>query len=313
MILPKYAFFEGKIVPYGQAKVSILTHALHYGTGAFAGLRAYWNPELRQLYIFRAIDHFRRLHNSARLLRGTLPHSPEQLIDITIELLRAEGYEEDCYIRPLFYKADEMIGVRLHDLHDEIAIVAIPFTRYIEQDEGAHVTISAWHRVDDNMIPARGKITGAYANSAFIKSDALLSGFDEALVLTQEGHISEGSAENVFMLRNGVLITPSLTENILEGITRNTIITIARHELGLEVLERPIDRSELYLCDELFLTGTAVQITAVTQVDHRPVGSGSMGEITRRLRALYDDIVRGRVEKYQHWLTPVPPHLPAAA
>ena len=305
MELPKYAYFQGKIVPYSEAKVSVLTHALNYGTAAFGGVRAYWNEQDQQLYLFRPHDHYRRLLNSAKLLCMQFDHTPESLTQITIELLRAEGQRCDVYIRPLVYKADEIIGVRLHDLHDEISIVAVPFNRYVANDTNAHVTISSWRRVDDNIIPARGKISGSYANSAFIKTDAVRAGFDEALVLSQDGHISEGSAENIFMVRDGVLITPSVTENILEGITRRTVIELAGQELGLRVQERPIDRTEVYLCDELFLTGTAAQVTAVTQVDHRPIGSGQMGPITAQLRTLFDEVVRCCQSKYRHWNLPV--------
>ena len=305
MELPKYAYFQGKIVPYSEAKVSVLTHALNYGTAAFGGVRAYWNEQDQQLYLFRPLDHYRRLLNSARLLCMQFDHTPESLTQITIELLRAEGQHCDVYIRPLVYKADEIIGVRLHDLHDEISIVAVPFNRYVANDTNAHVTISSWRRVDDNIIPARGKISGSYANSAFIKTDAVRAGFDEALVLSQDGHISEGSAENIFMVRDGVLITPSVTENILEGITRRTVIELAGQELGLRVQERPIDRTEVYLCDELFLTGTAAQVTAVTKVDHRPIGSGQMGPITAQLRTLFDEVVRCCQSKYRHWNLPV--------
>ncbi|NLG74295.1 MAG: branched-chain amino acid transaminase [Chloroflexi bacterium] len=304
MPLPNYAYFKGKIVPYSEARVGVLTHALNYGTAAFGGVRGYWNPDEEELFIFRPLDHYRRFLSSAKLLCMETSHTPESLTQITIDLLKTEGYRCDVYIRPLAYKADEIIGVRLHDLTDEIAITALPFHLYVANDTNAHVTFSSWRRIDDNMIPARGKISGAYANSAFIKTDAMRAGFDEALVLNQDGHVSEGSAENIFMIRDGVLITPAVTENILEGITRRTVIELAG-ELGLPVVERPIDRTEVYLCDEFFMTGTAAQITAVTRVDHRPVGSGTMGPITTRLRALFDDVVRGRNPKYRHWLTPV--------
>jgi branched-chain amino acid aminotransferase len=303
--IPKNAYFRGKIVPYSEAKVGVLTHAFNYGTAAFAGMRAYWNEDHQQLYIFRTFDHFRRLLNSARLLFMNLGQTPESLTRITIELLRADDYHCDIYIRPLAYKADEVVGVRLHDLTDELSICAIPFKLYVKNDTNAHVTISSWRRVDDNVIPARGKISGAYANSAFIKTDAALSGFDEALVLTQDGHISEGSAMNFFMLRDGVLVTPSITENVLEGITRRSVIELAKEELGLAVVERPVDRTEVYLADEVFLTGTAAQVTAVTKVDHRPVGSGEMGPVTAQLRQSFDNAVRGKLEKYRKWLTPV--------
>lgn len=311
MVLPKFAFFKGKIVPYSEAKVGILTHALHYGTAVFGGLRGYWNDEEKQLFIFRPRDHYKRFLASAKILRMDVPYTVDDLIGFTKEVLRAEGYEEDVYIRPLLYLSDEKIGVRLHGMHPELAIVSVPFGTYVANDTNAHVTISSWRRIDDNMIPPRGKIAGAYVNTALIKSDAELAGFDEALVLTQDGHISEGSAENVFIVRDGVLITPPVTENILEGITRRTVITLAREELGLEVVERPIDRTEVFIADELFLTGTAAQITAVTRVDHRPIGTGTMGPITAQLRELFQQVVRGKHPKYRHWLEPVYEKVPA--
>ena len=305
VVLPKHAYFQGKIVPYSEAKVGVLTHALNYGTAAFGGVRAYWNEDKKQLYIFRANAHYRRFLNSAKLLCMDLDQTPESLTQLTVDLLRIDGYHQDIYIRPLAYKSDEIIGVKLHGLNHELSICALPFDKYLADDTNAHVTISSWRRVDDNIIPARGKISGAYANSAFIKTDAVRAGFDEALVLTQEGHISEGSAMNFFMLRDGLLITPPVTENILEGISRRSVIELAREELKLNVVERPVDRTEVYLCDELFLTGTAAQITAVTRVDFRPVGDGKMGPITGHLYQLYQDILRGKVAKYEQWLTPV--------
>ncbi len=301
MALPKFAYFEGKIVPFGEAKISIATHAFNYGTGIFGGLRAYWNADQERLFLFRPYDHYRRFLNSAKIMLMDFDHTPESLTEITRQLLQTEGYQTDTYVRPLGYKAELGIGVKLHGLRDEVAIFALPFGSYVKNEEGVHVTISSWRRIDDNMIPARGKIVGAYANSALIKSDAMRSGFDEALVLTESGHVSEGSAMNLFMVRNGVLITPPVTDNILEGITRRSVMQLAREELGLEVVERSIDRTELFLAEELFLTGTAAQIAAVTKVDHRPVGDGKMGEITRRLRAVFDDVVRGRNPKYADW------------
>jgi branched-chain amino acid aminotransferase len=222
-----------------------------------------------------------------------------------VELLGKEGYQQDVYIRPLAYKADELIGVRLHDLTDDFAVFAVPFGRYIEREEGAHVCISSWRRMDDNATPARAKITGGYINSAFAKTDAILSGYDEALVLTETGHISEGSAENFFMVRDGVLITPSITSDILEGITRDTLLQLAREELRIPVEERTVDRTELYVCDEAFFCGTGVQIAAIADIDNRPVGNGRIGPITQKLRDMYFDIVRGKVPKYKHWCTPV--------
>jgi branched-chain amino acid aminotransferase len=304
-MLPNYAYFKGKIVPYSEAKVGVATHALNYGTAAFGGVRGYWNEQEEELFIFRPMDHYKRFLNSAKLLMMDLGVTPEDLTQFTVELLQKEGHRRDVYVRPLAYKADELIGVRLHDLTDEFTIFSIPFDRYVSNDTNAHVTISSWRRIDDNMIPARGKISGAYVNTALTKTDAILSGFDEGLVLNQDGHLSEGSAENVFMVRDGVLITPLVTDNILEGITRRTVMELARKELGIEVVERTIDRTEIFICDELMLTGTAAQVTAVTKVDHRVIGDGVMGPITTQLRQLYDDAVRGKLKDYRHWNHPV--------
>lgn len=303
--MPKSAFFQGKFVPIEDAKISIMTHALNYGTGCFEGIRGYWNDQDQELYVFRLPEHFERMHRSCRILRINLPYSPQELCELTVELLRREGHHQDVYVRPLAYKSSEVIGVRLHDLEDAFAMFAVPFGRYLEKEEGAHVCISSWRRVDDNATPARAKITGAYINSAFSKTDAQLSGYDEALVMTDTGHISEGSAENFFMVRNGCLVTPSVTSNILEGITRDTVIELAAAEMGLRTQQRSIDRSEIYVCDEAFLVGTGVQVAAVTQIEHRPIGTGSIGPVVSRLRELYFDVVRGKNPKYKHWCTPV--------
>lgn len=297
----QHAYFEGKIVLFGDAKISIATHGLNYGTAAFGGLRGYWNADQKKLFVFRPLDHYKRFLNSSKILAMNLPHTPESLTKITIDLLKLDGWQQDVYVRPLCYKADAGIGVRLHDLRDEVSIFAVPFGAYGKNEDGAHVTISSWRRVDDNVIPARGKISGAYANSALIKTDAIRAGFDEALVLDQNGHISEGTAMNVFMVRDGGLITPPVYDNILEGITRRTVMDLAKNELGLVVAERSIDRTEVFICDELFLTGTAAQVMVVTKVDHRIVGDGKMGPITARLRELFNDVVHGKLEKYNHW------------
>jgi len=299
--LPKNAYFKGKIVPYSEAKVGVATHALNYGTAVFGGLRGYWNEDKKKLFVFRPIDHYRRFLNSCRIMCMEFDQTPESLTNLTLELLRQDAYQENIYIRPLAYKADEGIGVRLHDLRAELTIFAIPFGLYIKNDTSAHVTISSWRRIDDNSIPARGKISGAYASSALIKTDAARGGFDEGLVLTQDGHLAEGSAMNIFMFRDGVLVTPPITDNILEGITRRSVMELAKNELGLTVVQRQIDRSEIYICDEFFLTGTAVQITAVTKVDHRLIGKGVMGPVTDSLRKLFDKILRGNNPKYAHW------------
>ncbi len=305
--MPKFAYFEGQFVPYTDARVSIAAHAFNYGTGVFEGIRAYWNEQQEQLYVVRLREHYQRMLQSVKVLRMQLSLDADQMSALTVELLRREGYREDVYIRPLAYKANEVIGVRLHNLKDEFAIFAVPFGKYIEQQEGARVCFSSWRRNDDNAIPPRGKVTGAYVNSALIKSEAMLNGFDEAIVLNADGHVSEGSAENFFIVRGGKLITPPVTANILEGITRQAIIELARIELGIETVERQIDRSEVYMADEAFFCGTGVEVTPIGSVDHIPLGNGGVGPITRQISALYFKIVRGNEPKYLNWLTPVYP------
>jgi branched-chain amino acid aminotransferase len=303
--MPSVAYFEGKFVPIAEAKVSIMTHAFNYGTGVFEGIRAYWNAEQEQLYAVRLRDHYRRLLQSTKVLRMQFDLDADQMSALTVELLRREGYREDTYIRPLAYKANEVIGVRLHNLNDEFAIFAAPFGKYIEQQEGAKVCISSWRRNDDNAIPPRGKITGSYVNSALIKSEALLNGYDEAMVLNADGHLSEGSAENLFIVRGGKLITPPVSANILEGITRQLIIDLAKEELGVETVERQIDRTEAYIADEAFFCGTGVEVTPIGSVDQILLGAGVVGPITRRISELYFRIVRGDEPRYMHLLTPI--------
>jgi len=299
--LSKHAFFEGKIVPLSEANINITTHGFLYGTAVFGGLRGYWNEEKKRLFVFRPYDHYRRLLHSSRMMAMQTSYDEESLIELTVDLLRQDNWQQDIYMRPTFYKADQGIGVKLHDLKDEFCLFVIAYEPYVKNDTNAHVTISSWRRIDDNVIPARGKVAGAYANSALIKTDANRAGFDEALVLDNNGHISEGSAMNIFMLRDGVLVTPPVTDNILEGITRKSVIELARKDLGLEVVERSIDRTEVFIAEEIFMTGTAAQIVAVTKVDHRPVGTGSMGPMTKKLRLVYEDILRGKNNNYEHW------------
>ncbi len=301
MDLSKHAFFEGKIVPLSEAKINIATHGFLYGTAVFGGLRGYWNEEKKHLFVFRPWDHYHRLLHSARMMSMQTNYDEESLIQLTLDVLRMDNYHQDVYMRPTFYKADMGIGVRLHDLRDEFCLFTMPYEPYVKNDTNAHVTISSWRRIDDNMIPARGKVAGAYVNSALIKTDANRAGFDEALVLDNNGHVSEGSAMNIFMVRDGVLITPPVTDNILEGITRRSVIELAHNELGLQVVERSIDRTEVFICEEFFMTGTAAQITSITKVDNRPIGAGVMGPITKKIRALYEDILRAKNPRYTQW------------
>lgn len=302
---PLLCYLDGEILPLREAKIGILTHAMSYGTGCFEGIRGYYNAGQNEVYIFRLREHYERLRSSAKVLLINLPHSPEELVEITCDLVVRSSLHADTYIRPMAYKASEVIGVRLHDLRDALYITVQPFGNYIDIDRGLNVSISTWQRMDDNMIPPRAKVTGSYVNSALAKSEAVLNGFDEAIMLDADGHVSEGSAENLFMLRNGTVYTPPVTENILEGLTRHTIMTLLREELRVPVVERQIDRTELYVCDEIILCGTGAQIAPVISVDHRPVGSGAVGELGMALQKLYFEVVRGNVHKYLHWCTPV--------
>lgn len=304
-IMTKFAYFEGAVRPVAEAKVSVMNQTFNYGTGCFGGIRGYWNAEKQQLYVFRILDHYRRFLASTKIILADFTYSPEELAAITVDLLQQEEWKQNCYIRPLAYKADNSIAVRLHELRNEVAIFSIPVGEYLPNEGGVSVGTSSWRRVDDTAIPARGKLIGSYMNSALIKSEAALNGYQDAIVLNQDGHVSEGSAANFFMVRNGVVITTPVSSNVLEGITRRTLIQLARDELGVPVEERTIDRSELYVADEAFFCGTGVQLVSITTVDRRAVGDGHPGPVTEAIRDLYFDIVYGRQPKYQDWLTPV--------
>ena len=303
--MTKYAFHNGSIVPIADAHVSITCTTFHYGIGCFAGIRAFWSEKDEQLYIFRAHDHYKRLLNSAKFLMSDVGYSNAELIEITAELLRKEEWRQNVYIRPIIYKDDGVFRVQLHDSTDKIAIYSQPVGAYIKADGALKVGVSSWRRVDDNAIPARGKISGTYINSALAKTEAVKNGYDEALVLTDDGHVSEASAANFFMVRDGVLITPPITDNVLEGITRKSIIEWGRSDFGLEVVERSIDRSELYLADEAFFCGTGVGLAAIGQVDGRLVGDGKVGPTAEKMLALYQKVTTGQEPKYAKWLTPV--------
>ncbi len=300
-----WAFFRGEFVPLREANINVMTHGFNYGTAVFEGIRAYWNADDEQLYGLELVAHYERIRSSARLLMMDVEQSAEELAQITVELLRRDGLREDVYIRPIVYKSSELIGVRLHNLESDITIFGVPFGQYIDTEGGIRAQVSTWRRTDDNAIPARGKITGAYVNGALAKSEAQLNGYDEAIVLTADGHVSEGSAENLFLVKNGALITPAVTDNILEGITRRRLIEIGREKLGVDVIERSIDRTELYSADEVFLCGTGAQISPVIEIDRRTIGSGRPGDVTRQLSRTYFDAVRGRLPAYRDWLTPV--------
>jgi branched-chain amino acid aminotransferase len=298
-------WFEGKFVPLSEARIPVMTHGFLYGTATFEGIRAYWNEDEEQLYLLKALAHFKRMEKSAKVLLMKLPMPPEELVALTVDLLRRNGFRQDTYIRPTLYKSTEAIGVRLHNLDQQMLIFAVPFGEYIAIDRGITAQVVSWRRNSDQALPARAKIVGGYANSAFSKSEAVLNGYDEAIVLTTDGHVSEGSAENLFMIRDGKLITPPVTDDILEGITRTGLMQLARQELGIETIQRQIDRSELYSCDEVFLCGTGAQLSPVVEIDHRSVGNGEVGPVTRQLADLYFDAVRGKLPAYEDWLTSI--------
>jgi len=236
-------------------------------------------------------------------LTMSLPKSADELIDITVELCVRNRFQQNVYVRPFIYKAAEDVGVRLHNVPDAFAIVPIPFTAYLDTSKGLHVCVSSWRRADDTMAPPRAKITGLYVNSALAKSEAIQNGYDEAILLSHDGHVAEGSAENIFLVRRGVLYTPDPSQNVLEGCTRRAIMDIAR-DFGIEVVERSIDRGELYCADEVFFTGTAAGVGYVASIDRRVVGDGTIGPVARRLGEFYERIVTGREPRYASWITP---------
>ncbi|HVC32406.1 MAG TPA: branched-chain amino acid transaminase [Chloroflexota bacterium] len=305
------AYFREQFVPLADANVNIMTHAFNYGTGCFEGIRGYWSQDDRQMYLFRMREHYQRLLTSAHILGLSCPHSVDHLCALTVELVRRNEHREDVYVRPILYKGSSVVGVRMHNLEDHFAIFTTAFGKYIDASEGCRCCVSSFRRIDDNAIPARAKVTGGYVNSALAKTEAQLNGFDEAIMLTQEGHVCEGSGENIFLRSGNSLITPPPSDNILVGITRASVMQIAHDELGLATTERSIDRSELYSADECFMTGTAAEITPVVEVDRRPIGTGAIGAVTKQLQAIFFDAVRGRNGKYAEWLTPV--YVPVAA
>lgn len=301
----EWCFFKGQFMPYAEAKVGLMTHSLNYGTGCFEGIRAYWNNAHDELYLLKPEAHFERMHRSCRILRINLPHTVAELTAVTLELVKRNGYREDVYIRPMAFKSEEIIGVRLHGLEDGFCIYTAPMGNYIPIDDGIRCGVSSWRRIDDNMIPPAAKVTGLYVNSALAKTEAIEAGYDEAIMLTQAGNVSEGSAENIFLVQGERLITPAKGENILVGITRQAVVDLARTELGIETVERNVGRSELYTSDEIFLCGTGAQISPVTEIDHRKVGMGVVGPITRGLQDVYFKAVRGEDPRYLSWVHPV--------
>jgi len=299
--MSSYAYFNKQFVPLSEAKIGIMTNSLHYGTAVFEGIRGNCNSEQQQIYLFRLREHYARLHNGCQVLKINPPYTIDELCQITIELVRKCGFQEDIYIRPLAYKSSEALGVRLHDLEDDFLILAIPWGRYLDVDK-ARCGVSSWRCPKE--VP-RAKLTGLYINNALAKTEAIENGFDEAIMLTLDGYVSEGSGENIFLVINGKLVTPASYNSILMGITRDTTINLAKNELGIETIERPIERTELYNADECFLTGTAANITPVAEIDRRKIGNGEIGDITRKLQQLYSEVIRGNNPKYLEWCTAV--------
>jgi branched-chain amino acid aminotransferase len=295
-------YSNGEFRRYDDAKVGLLTHGLQYGTGCFEGIRGYWSPNERELYLVLLREHYDRLKLSAKILLMDVPHTIDELIQITVDLCRRNRFETDIYLRPCMFKSAEDIGVRLHNVPSSFAIVPVPFKSYLDTAKGLNVCVSSWRRADDTMAPPRAKITGLYVNSALAKTEAVGNGYDEAILLSHDGHVSEGSAENVFIVRGGKLYTPDPSQNVLEGCTRRAIMSIAQEQFGIEVIERSIDRGELYAAEELFFTGTAAGIAYIASVDRRTVGDGSRGPITARLTEYYQRAVHNREDAYAHWL-----------
>lgn len=299
------AFFRGQIVPLEQANINVMTHAFNYGTAVFEGVRGNWNAEQDELYLFRVKDHVQRIRQSAKIMRMGLRFSDDEAAGIIQQVVEQSGFKEDVYVRPMIYMSSEIVGVRMHNLDWDFLVYVTPFGAYLDPEQGARCATSSWRRVDDTEIPARAKVNGLYVNNAMAKSEAQLNGFDEAIMLNQDGHVSEGSGENIVMIRHGKLITPAPSDNILEGITLETALELASREMGLSVERRSIDRSELYIADEVFMTGTAAHLTPVVEVDRVPVGDGRPGPIAKRLQALYFSSITGRQPAYTSWLTPV--------
>ncbi|MFQ5848150.1 MAG: branched-chain amino acid transaminase [Candidatus Methylomirabilales bacterium] len=300
-----FAFFNNQFVPLDDARISVRTNALQYGTGIFEGIRAYWNARQKQLFVFKMDEHYERMLRNCRVLRLQVGKDIKELCDITLELLRKNHHREDTYIRPLAYISSEGLGPKLIGYDTGFAIYTLPLGDYIDTSTGVKVGFSSWRRINDNTIPARCKVVGGYVNSALAKTEAVEQGFDEAIFLTQDGFISEGSAENIFLIRGGKLITPDFSADILEGITRQVLIDLCRDELDLEVIERRVGRSELYLCDEAFLCGTGAQVSPIIEVDRRPLSDGKIGPVTAKIQQLYFQVVKAEHKKYQAWCTAV--------
>ncbi len=299
------AYFEGKYVPVEDAKISIMTHGFNYGTGLFEGIRGYWSPEEKNIFIFRLKEHVDRFTRNFRIMCMEVPETFEDIENVCIELVRRSGFKEGVYIRPLCYKNELSLGPTVKGVSSSFCCYVIKLGDYCDTQSGLDVAVSSWRRLSDNAIPSRVKSTGSYINSSLAATEAKQNGFHEAIFLREDGTVAEGSAENLFMVQNGKLITSPPTADILVGITRNTVMQLASEQLGLEVIERPIARTELYVCDELFFTGTGAQVAPIRSVDRRVLGNGEPGPVSRKLQQVYFDVVQGKVPQYRAWCTPV--------
>lgn len=302
--MTEYVYMNGEYIEKEKATIPVMTHAFLYGTSIFEGIRAYYNKEEDQLYAFRVPEHFERLKRSARIMHMTPTNTIEEYCQITKTLLQKNNYRQNTYIRPTHYKSAERVGTSFMNNPDAFLIFTVTMDDYIDISKGLKVCVSNWRRTSDNAIPPRAKVGGAYANCALISTDARLAGFDDAIVLTEDGVVAEGSAMNLFLVMDGKLVTTQATDNILQGITRDTIITLAK-DLGIEVEVRVIDRTELYLADEAFFCGTGAQVSPITNIDSRELADGKVGPISKKLQTLYFDIVCGRVPKYKQWCMPI--------
>jgi len=301
----KFAYFEGQYVPIEEAQISVLTHGFNYGTGLFEGIRGYWVPEEENILVFRLQEHIDRLARNLNIMCMEIDETPEQLSEICLEVTRRSEFKQGVYIRPIVYKSEYSLGPKLKGVDSAYTCYVIKLGDYVDIQAGLDVAVSSWRRLSDNAIPSRAKTTGSYINSALARTEAEQAGFDEAIFLREDGTVSEGSAMNIFMVHGNELITPPPTADILVGITRNTVMELARDELGMDVLERPISRTELLVCDECFFTGTGAQVAPVRSVDRRIIGNGTPGPISKQLQDLYFNVVQGKVSKYRHWCTPV--------
>lgn len=300
-IQSKYVWFNGKIVDWEDAKVHVLTHALHYGTSIFEGIRGYKAGD--NVLVFRLREHIERMFKSAKILGIKMPFSRDEIQRAVIDTVKANGYREDVYIRPVAFVSTPTVMLDVRQLDVSVAVIAFPFGKYLPNG-GIRATIVSWRRVHNTMLPVMAKIGGIYVNSVLAMVEARSRGFDEALLMDLSGYVVEGSGENIFIVRNEKLYTPPVHTSILEGITRDTIMKISS-DLGIPVVEKPITREEVYTADEVFLVGTAAEVTPVVEVDGRPIGDGKPGPITARLASIYEKVVRGEIDKYRDWVTPV--------